>query len=141
MYRKVFLQKYFIEFVISLSLQAKLAFERLQIPHIYHPFICGPNNSLVDKLREETGAKIHIPPSVLNKDEIVVSGDKDGVMRAKDTIMKIYQEKVGPPALQISLTACTVHTNPFYEHAAFSLHSHDQRSLIVFHFATKNDIL
>lgn len=75
--------------------QAKLAFERLQIPHIYHPFICGPNNTLVDKLKEETGAKIHIPPSVLNKDEIVVSGDKDGVMRAKDTIMKIYQEKVG----------------------------------------------
>lgn len=73
--------------------QAKLAFERLQIPHIYHPFICGPNNTLVDKLKEETGAKIHIPPSVLNKDEIVVSGDKDGVMRAKDTIMKIYQEK------------------------------------------------
>ncbi|XP_061189597.1 vigilin-like [Saccostrea echinata] len=73
--------------------QAKLAFERLQIPHIYHPFICGPNNTLVDKLKEETGAKIHIPPSVLNKDEIVVSGDKDGVMRAKETIMKIYQEK------------------------------------------------
>jgi hypothetical protein len=75
-------------------LQAKLAFERLQIPHIYHPFICGPNNALVDKLKDETGAKIHIPPSVLNKDEIVVSGDKDGVMRAKETIMKIYQEKV-----------------------------------------------
>lgn len=76
------------------ALQAKLAFERLQIPHIYHPFICGPSNTLVDKLKEETGAKIHIPPSVLNKDEIVVSGDKDGVMRAKETIMKIYQEKV-----------------------------------------------
>lgn len=36
-----------------------------------------------------------LPLLLLNKDEIVVSGDKDGVMRAKDTIMKIYQEKVG----------------------------------------------
>ncbi|KAK3104810.1 hypothetical protein FSP39_010756 [Pinctada imbricata] len=73
--------------------QAKLAFERLPVSYIYHPFICGPNNSYIDKLRSETGAKINVPPPVIMKDEIVLSGEKEGVMKCKDAIMKIYQEK------------------------------------------------
>lgn len=45
---------------------------------------------MVDKLKEEIGVKIYIFFFVFNKDEIVVFGDKDGVMCAKDIIMKIY---------------------------------------------------
>lgn len=71
--------------------QAKLAFERLPIPKVYHPFICGPNKETINRLSEETGAKISVPP---HKDEIVVSGEKDGVLRCKQTIMAIYEEKV-----------------------------------------------
>lgn len=70
--------------------QAKLAFERLPIPKVYHPFICGPNKENINRLSEETGAKISVPP---HKDEIVVSGEKDGVLRCKQTIMAIYEEK------------------------------------------------
>ncbi|XP_052081432.1 vigilin-like [Mytilus californianus] len=73
--------------------QAKLAFERLPVPKIYHPFICGPKNENVDRLIKETGAKINVPPPSVMKDEIVISGDKDGVAKCKDEIMRIYMDK------------------------------------------------
>ncbi len=45
-------------------------------------------------MMEETGARISVPPPSVQKDEIVVSGEKEGVHQAIDTIMKIYNEKV-----------------------------------------------
>lgn len=71
-------------------LQAKLAFERLKIEHVYHPFIAGANAS---KIMEQTGARINIPPPSAQKDEITIAGEKDGVATAKETIMAIYEEK------------------------------------------------
>ncbi|XP_071109075.1 vigilin-like [Haliotis cracherodii] len=73
--------------------QAKLAFERLPVPKVFHPFVCGPNNSNIKQLMEETGAKINVPPPSVMKDEIVVSGEKEGVMKCKATIMQICEEK------------------------------------------------
>lgn len=61
---------------------------------MYHPFICGPKNENIDRLIQETGAKINVPPPSVMKDEIVLSGDKDGVLKCKEQIMKIYIEKV-----------------------------------------------
>ena len=82
-------------FIINLVLfQSKLATERLDIPKIYHPFICGPDNQFVHELSEQTGAHIRVPGHSVLKDEIVVSGDKEGVMAAKQAILKIYEEKV-----------------------------------------------
>lgn len=54
---------------------------------------------------EETGAKINIPPPSVQSDEIVVSGEKEGVMKCKATILAIYEEKVkhrGPPKSSLS---------------------------------------
>ncbi|XP_005104751.1 vigilin [Aplysia californica] len=70
--------------------QAKLAFERLPIPKVFHPFVCGPNKENITRLTEETGAKISVPP---HKDEIVVSGEKEGVLKCKQTMMAIYEDK------------------------------------------------
>lgn len=78
--------------VIS-DVQSKLANERLPVQKVYHPFVCGPNNSYVKRLMEETGAKINVPPPSVQKDEIVVSGEKEGVMICKERIMAIYEEK------------------------------------------------
>lgn len=78
--------------VIS-DIQSKLANERLPVQKVYHPFVCGPNNSTVRQLMEETGAKINVPPPSVMSDEIVVSGEKEGVMKCKATIMAIYEEK------------------------------------------------
>lgn len=75
-------------------LQSKLAYERLPVNKVFHPFVCGPNNATIKQLTEETGAKINVPPPSVNSDEIVVSGEKDGVMKCKSTIMAIYEEKV-----------------------------------------------
>ena len=80
---------------IIFLVQAKLAFERLTVERIYHPFICGPNNQITNDLAARTGAKIHVPPQAMAKDEIVVSGEKEGVAVAVNHIMKVYNEKVG----------------------------------------------
>jgi rRNA processing protein Krr1/Pno1 len=73
--------------------QAKLAFERLPVEKLYHPFICGPDNTKVQELMTRTGARINVPPPSVMKDEIVVSGEKEGVHEAIAEIMKIYKEK------------------------------------------------
>jgi hypothetical protein len=78
-----------------IDFQAKLAFERLPIPKIYHPFVCGPDNQTTKRLMEQTGARISVPPPSVPKDEIVVAGEKEGVFTCKQTIMAIYEEKVG----------------------------------------------
>ena len=74
--------------------QSKLAFERLHVQKVYHPFVCGPNNITIKQLMEETGAKINVPPPSVQQDEIVVSGEKEGVLKCKATIMGVYEEKV-----------------------------------------------
>jgi len=43
---------------------------------------------------DRTGVKIVVPPHSVDKDEIVVSGEKEGVLEAKRFILAIYEEKV-----------------------------------------------
>ena len=43
---------------------------------------------------EKTGARISVPPLVAQKNEIVVSGEKEGVHQAIQQINSIYQQKV-----------------------------------------------
>ncbi len=43
---------------------------------------------------DQTGVRINVPPPSVMKNEIVVSGEKDGVQQAVTSIMKIYDEKV-----------------------------------------------
>ena len=70
-----------------------MAFERLNIPKIYHPFICGPDNERAKEIANSTGARINIPPPSVHKDELTVAGEVDGVKKAVAMIMEIYKEK------------------------------------------------
>jgi len=70
--------------------QAKLAFERLIIEHVYHPFLAG---SVAAGIVEKTGARINIPPGSAMKNEITVAGEKEGVAKAVSEIKEIYDEK------------------------------------------------
>uniref|UniRef100_A0A023FAG6 Putative vigilin n=2 Tax=Triatoma infestans TaxID=30076 RepID=A0A023FAG6_TRIIF len=71
--------------------QSKKAFERITIPKVYHPFICGAYNENVNNLMAETGTRINIPPSSSQVDVITIAGEKEGVASAKERIMKMYQ--------------------------------------------------
>jgi len=73
--------------------QSKLAFERVNIEKIYHPFIRGPFNNLTMELQDAHGVRINIPPPAVNRDEITVAGDKDGVVKTVQILNKIYKEK------------------------------------------------
>ena len=86
--------------------QSKLAYERLRVQKVYHPFVCGPNNSTIKQLMDETGAKINVPPPSVQQDEIVVSGEKEGVLKCKATIMGIYEEKVSTGHLKCICILC-----------------------------------
>lgn len=66
--------------------QSKKASERITIPKVYHPFIIGPYGEYLNNLSAETGAKINIPPPSVMKDDILITGEKDGVMAAKNHI-------------------------------------------------------
>jgi hypothetical protein len=61
---------------------------------MYHPFICGAHNEKVTALMNETGVRINIPPLSVQKDEITIAGEKEGVMAAKEHILSIHQEMV-----------------------------------------------
>ncbi|VVC39754.1 K Homology domain,K Homology domain, type 1 [Cinara cedri] len=69
---------------------SKKAFERIEIPKVFHPFITGGHNEKLNSLMKETGVKIHVPPPSVNRDEITIAGDKEGVQLAIDSIKQIY---------------------------------------------------
>ena len=74
--------------------QAKYSCERLNIPKIFHAFVCGADQSIIKELMERTKARISVPPPCVMNDEIVVSGEKKGVDICVERIMQIFNEKV-----------------------------------------------
>merc|ERR1719412_759422 len=73
--------------------QSKQSYENLAIPKIYHPFITGPNNDNIEKLKTEHPAcRINIPPLSVMKDELSLAGETEGVMAVKEEIMKMYKD-------------------------------------------------
>lgn len=82
------------EIRITSDEQSKKAFERVCVPKMYHPFIVGAMNEKLNLLIAETGARINVPPPSVNKDEIVIAGEKEGVLAAKARIEAIYKEMV-----------------------------------------------
>ncbi|GFT99829.1 vigilin [Nephila pilipes] len=47
--------------------QSKLAFERLLIPKMYHPFIIGPFKETINQIIGETKGKINISPASVTR--------------------------------------------------------------------------
>merc|ERR1719418_419544 len=73
--------------------QSKQAFEKLEIPKIYHPFVQGAGNVNIKGMMEKyPGVRINIPPLSVNKDELSIAGEKEGVLAVKATITQIWKE-------------------------------------------------
>ncbi|KAM9424720.1 LOW QUALITY PROTEIN: vigilin [Pholidichthys leucotaenia] len=81
------------EILLISAEQDKRAVERLSLEKVFHPFIAGAHNKLVQELSQETGARISIPPPSLPKDEIVITGEKEAVALALNRIRAIYEDK------------------------------------------------
>lgn len=69
--------------------RSKQAYERLEIPKIYHPFITGAYNEKIRALTDGTGVKVNIPPLSVQKDEISVAGEREGVLKVKHAILQV----------------------------------------------------
>ena len=73
--------------------QSKQAFERMEVPKIYHPFIQGPSNENITRLTTaHPGVRINIPPLSVQKDELSIAGEKEGVMAVKEEVTRIWKE-------------------------------------------------
>jgi len=73
--------------------QSKQAFEKLEVPKIYHPFIQGASNINVQNLlAKHPGVRINIPPLSVMKDELSITGEKEGVLACKAAITQIWRE-------------------------------------------------
>ncbi|KAI4494366.1 hypothetical protein M0802_009049 [Mischocyttarus mexicanus] len=72
--------------------QSRKAFERINVPKIYHPFLYGAHNENLNAMMSETGARINIPPTSVQNDEITIAGEKEGVLLAKQKIEHIYKD-------------------------------------------------
>ena len=86
--------------------QAKLAFERLEVEKKFHPFI----NSQAKALSDQTGTRINIPPPSVDRADITVAGEKEGVAKAVAAIKVLYEELVstsGTRSADWRCTACT----------------------------------
>ncbi|OUM60177.1 hypothetical protein PIROE2DRAFT_63317 [Piromyces sp. E2] len=71
--------------------------QTVKIPRSYHMIIAGPDNSNLQLIQEETGAKVHIPPYVVSErtfdpEEISITGTKAATNLALDKITSIYKE-------------------------------------------------
>lgn len=75
--------------------QSKQAYEVLQIPKQFHPFINGPNSDRVKKwMSEYSNVRINIPPPGVMKDELSVAGEREGVLKVVEQIKKFHQDLV-----------------------------------------------
>ena len=75
--------------------KAKMDIVKLPIIKAFHPLIAGFQNSTVKKISESNGGvRINLPPYNVDKDEIVVSGEKAAVARAVAELNAIYEVKV-----------------------------------------------
>ncbi|XP_076054775.1 satellite-binding protein 1 Dp1 [Oratosquilla oratoria] len=72
--------------------KSKQAYEKLEIPKQYHPFICGANNEKINALMQENNVRINVPPPSVAKNEITIAGEKDGVLNCKTIMTKVYKE-------------------------------------------------
>jgi len=73
--------------------QSKQAFEKILVPKIYHPFVQGANNVNVNNLMEKyPGVRINIPPLSVNKDELSIAGEKEGVLAVKAAVDQIWKD-------------------------------------------------
>ena len=74
------------------SLQTSKKVVRLQVDRAFHPFIAGANGSQVQAIQAETSTKINFAPLEIQNDkernlnEIVISGEKEGVAIAEEKI-------------------------------------------------------
>lgn len=60
---------------------------------------------------KETGVKIHVPPPSVNRDEITIAGDKEGVQLAIDNIKQIYTKMVCLDNIGFNLLICIFELN------------------------------
>jgi len=81
--------------------QSKNASEKVNIPKKYHAFICGPHNDRVKQLENDYNVRVNIPPPSVMKDDIHISGEKEGVAKVVEIINKENAEYVSDELLDI----------------------------------------
>lgn len=78
---------------MALTSQSNLvACERVEIPKIYHPFIKGAYLEKCKTLNCGHSVKISIPPFKFQSDQVILTGQRDSVVKIKEIILTICGE-------------------------------------------------
>jgi len=73
--------------------QAKLDVKKLNFDRNYHPFLCGAHNCVINELyKDAKNLRVNVPPASVQKDEIVITGDREDVAKATAKLSAIYKE-------------------------------------------------
>lgn len=72
--------------------QSKQAYEVVDVPKMYHPLVCGANNSTISAMMAEYGVRINVPPASVMKNEITITGEKESILKCKDIIAKTAKD-------------------------------------------------
>lgn len=73
--------------------ESKLATEHIVCKKQLVQFVRGPHNKNIERMTNETGVKINIPPPSVQNEVIVVTGEKEGVQRVAAEIRQIIESK------------------------------------------------
>eukprot|EP00081_Caenorhabditis_elegans_P004496 NP_001129807.1 ViGiLN homolog [Caenorhabditis elegans] len=83
--------------------EAKLATEHIVCPKNLVAFVRGPKNETYDRLTQNNGVKINIPPPHVTNEVISVTGEKDGVLRVAAEIRQIIESKKNVSSIQVAV--------------------------------------
>lgn len=64
---------------------------KLNMLKAYHPLLAGHKHETIKRISKATGASIHVPPASKDVDEIVISGEKEGVQAAAAELAALYE--------------------------------------------------
>ncbi len=94
------IEKAMHEIRITSDEQSKQAYEVLDIPKQFHPFITGPNGDNTRRLIGElSNVRINVPPLSVMKNEISVAGEREAVMAVVAKIKRMHDDMVRKPSL------------------------------------------
>lgn len=71
--------------------RSKEAYEKLDIPRMYHPFLTPSINNKLNQLVTENGVRVNFPPFNTPKTEITIFGKKEAVLQCKELMNEIYK--------------------------------------------------
>ncbi|RXG56235.1 Vigilin [Armadillidium vulgare] len=100
------IEKAYHEIQLVSDEQSKQAYEKLDVPKMYHPFINTVTSQKLNQLLSEKSVRINLPPPSISKNEITIAGEKEGEKKCQTVSVEVKKSQhkyvVGPRGANIT---------------------------------------